>query len=172
MKEKITSFEELLIHELKDLFDAEHQLIHALPKVAKEVENPELRDAIKSHLEETRHQVSRLEEIFKILKVDIKTKPKCEAMEGLLEEVEEVMKDFPKSILRDAAIIGAAQRVEHYEIAGYGTAKAHAKLLELQSVEALLNETLEEELGADRKLTKIAEGTFYSSGINKKALAE
>lgn len=171
MKHKITSFEELLIHELKDLYDAENQLIHALPTLAKEAENPELKEAIKQHLEETKHQATRLEKILKMLKIDHKEKQTCKAMEGLVEEAQEVLKEFPKSILRDAAIIGAAQRVEHYEIAGYGTAKAHAKLLDLNQIVELLDETLEEESAADKKLTKIAEGTFFTTGVNKKALS-
>jgi len=147
---------ELYIDELKDLYSAENQLVKALPKMAKGADSEELRQGFEEHLEQTQGHVQRLEEIFEALRESPKGK-KCKGMEGLIEEGAEVLdEDYEGSIL-DAALIGAAQRVEHYEIAGYGTARAMAEVLgEIQHV-TLLTDTLEEEKETDEKLTKLAQ---------------
>jgi ferritin-like metal-binding protein YciE len=163
---KVSSFEDLFIHELKDLYSAENQLVKALPKMAKAAGAPELVKAFKSHLEETKNQVKRLEKIATELGVSLKGH-KCGAMEGLIEEGSELIKMRMDENLLDAALIGAAQRVEHYEIAGYGVARTFAKLLGHDKVAKLLDETLQEEGDADKKLTKIA-----ISSINVEALQE
>ena len=128
----------------------------------------ELKEALKKHLAETKLQAERLETALNLLQADTKGQV-CEAMKGLITEAEEILNSSSSAILKDAAMIGAAQKIEHYEIAGYGTAKAHAKLLDLDEIADLLAETLEEESAADKKLTKIAEGSLFNSGVNKKA---
>ncbi len=156
---KLGSLRDVLISELRDLYSAEHQLVKALPRIAKKAATPELRDAINEHLEETEHQVERLEEIFG----ELGQKPrghKCKAMEGLLEEGKEIMQADAEDAVRDAALIAACQRVEHYEIAGYGCARTFAQRLGLDKVVELLEATLEEEKNADHKLTEIAEETI------------
>jgi len=147
---------ELYVDELKDLYNAENQLVKALPKMAKAASSEELRQGFEEHLEQTRGHVQRLEKIFKSLGESPKGK-KCKGMEGLVAEGAEVMEeDFEDSVM-DAALIGAAQRVEHYEIAAYGTACAFAEVLGESDQASLLNETLEEEKETDEKLTKLAE---------------
>jgi len=147
---------ELYIDELKDLHNAENQLVKALPKMAKAASSEELRQGFEEHLEQTKEHVQRLEEIFKALDESPKGK-KCVGMEGLVKEGSEIMQeDFDDSVL-DAALIGAAQRVEHYEIAAYGTVAAFAKLLGETQHASLLEETLEEEKETDEKLTELAE---------------
>ena len=163
-------FEGFLIKELQILLDAENQIVEALPKFAGEASTNELKEALKDHIQETKKQVARLEKALKILGADIKGEP-SKAMQGLLSEGEDVIRGFERSLLKDAAIIGSCQKVEHYEIAAYGTARAHARLLDIDEVVDLLKETIEEEAAADRKLTKIAEGSIFSKGINKRALA-
>ena len=153
----VNSLRELLVEELRDIYDAEKRLTKALPKISKASSHDELKSAIDAHLEETREHVIRLEQAFKALDTPARAKT-CAAMKGLIEEGDEhAGEDYADEGLRDAAIIGSAQRVEHYEIAAYGTAIAHAKLLELDDVVALLESTLEEEKAADSKLTEIAE---------------
>ena len=155
---KLDSLRTLWIEEMRDLYNAENQLVKALPKMVKAASNPELKEAFEQHLEETRGHVERLEEIFRKLgkKPSGKT---CKGMQGLIEEGSEMMKeDGPDSVI-DAGIIAAAQRVEHYEIAGYGTARTFASILEEDEAEDLLQETLDEEGAADEKLTEIAEST-------------
>lgn len=153
----VDSLRALLVEQVKDLYDAEKRLTKAIPKLAKASTNEELKEALDAHLDETRNQVSRLEQVFELLEERAKGKP-CKAMQGLIEEGDEHAKeDYDDDDLRDAMIIGSAQRVEHYEIAGYGTAIAHARLLELNEVVDLLEETLEEEKAADQKLTEVAE---------------
>jgi len=149
------SIRELLIDEMRDLYDAEKQLVKALPKVVKVSSNSELSSAIESHLEQTRGHVQRLERAFDLLGQKPKSKP-CAAMHGLIEEAGEVMKEDMDRNLSDSAIICAAQKVEHYEIAGYGTVSAWAKALGLSEVAQLLDETLEEEKAANDRLTDIA----------------
>jgi ferritin-like metal-binding protein YciE len=147
---------ELYIDELKDLYNAENQLVKALPKMAKAASSEELSQGFEEHLEQTRGHVQRLEKIFKSLAENPKGK-KCKGMEGLVAEGAEVMEeDFEDSVM-DAALIGAAQRVEHYEIAAYGTVCAFAQELGENEHASLLKETLEEEKETDEKLTKLAE---------------
>lgn len=163
---KIETFEQLLVSEIADLISAEEQLIEALPKMEEAASAKELKTALQSHLKETENQLVRLEKIAVELKMAAKDKKVCKAMKGLVAEGQEAVKEIPAGPVRDAAIIGAAQRVEHYEIAGYGTARAFAQGLKLKSIVDLLNETIVEEGNADKKLTKIAEGV-----VNPEALA-
>src|SRR5678815_1152319 len=154
----IDSMNALLVDELRDIYDAEKRLTKAIPKLARKATSDELRSALEEHLEETGQQVQRLEQAFEHLGERAKAKP-CAGMRGIIEEGDEhVGEDYDDDDLRDAVIIGSAQRVEHYEIAAYGTAIAHAKLLQLDEVVGLLEESLEEEKAADEKLTEIAEG--------------
>jgi ferritin-like metal-binding protein YciE len=147
---------ELYVNELKDLYSAESQLVKALPKMARAASSEELRQGFEEHLEQTKGHVQRLEKIFQTLGESPKGK-KCKGMEGLVEEGAEFMEeDFEGSVM-DAALIGAAQRVEHYEIAAYGTASAFAVELGQSEQASLLNETLEEEKETDEKMTKLAE---------------
>ncbi len=165
---RFNNLEELLIKELQDLYSAETQLIEALPKVQAAASNTDLKDAIKKHLGETREQANRLERALDSLQAN-KKGVTCEAMQGLIAECDEVIKSQSPSILKDTAIIGACQRIEHYEISAYGTARAHAKMLDLDDIKSLLDETIKEEGSADKKLTKIAEGTVFTTGLNKLA---
>ena len=153
---------ELYIDELKDLYNAESQLLKALPKMAKAASSGELRQGFEEHLEQTKGQVQRLEQIFQKLGESPKGK-KCRGMEGLIEEGSEVMEQDFDGAVKDAALIGAAQRVEHYEIAGYGTVRSIAETLGEDDHVSLLEETLEEEKETDEKLTQLAEQ------INKEA---
>ncbi len=160
---KLMTLRDLLIDQLKDLHNAEAQLVKALPKVAKAATSDELREAILSHLEETRGQMDRLDQIFEML--DVKPgRKKCKAMEGLLAEGSEIVAEDAEPMVHDAAIIAAAQRIEHYEIAAYGCARTFATNLGEHAVADLLQQTLDEEAGADETLTQIA-----VSGINKAA---
>jgi len=145
---------ELFVNELRDIYDAEKQLTKALPKLARAANSEELRAAFEEHLEVTRAQIGRLEEVFKLLGMAARGKP-CEGMKGLIEEGEEVMEEMEGSTL-DAALIASAQKVEHYEIATYGTLATFAEVLEMQDAKDLLGQTLEEEKEADEKLTAIA----------------
>jgi ferritin-like metal-binding protein YciE len=148
--------EELLVDELRDLYSAEKQITKALPKLAKAAKSPELKEAFESHLQETIGQVDRLDKIFDILGKPHRAKL-CHGMHGVLEEGSEVLEDVEKGDLRDAALIGAAQRVEHYEMAGYGCVIQYATLLGHKDAAKLLSETLAEEKAADEKLNKIAQ---------------
>lgn len=158
----LKSLHDLYLSELRDLYSAENQLLKALPKMAKAAHAPELRDAINEHLEVTKGQVSRLETIFKELDESPKGK-KCKAMEGLIEEGKEIMEEDATPGVRDAALIAAAQRVEHYEIAGYGCTRTFANILGFDEAGGLLQETLDEEADADKKLTEIAESAINAS---------
>lgn len=150
---------ELLLEELKDLYSAEKQIIKALPKIIRGAASEELKTAITEHLEVTKGQVTRLDEVFGAL--DEKPKAKhCKGMEGLLEEGAGCLDEEEKGTLRDLQLIGAAQRVEHYEVAAYGTSKAMAEKLGLTDAVELLSETLREEEEADSKLTEVAEGLY------------
>jgi ferritin-like metal-binding protein YciE len=151
----VETMQELLIDELKDLYSAEKQIVRALPKLAKAASSLELQQALLSHLEETKVQVGRLEKSGEIVGKKLTGKT-CVGMKGVLEEGSEVLEDTDKGIVRDAALIAASQRVEHYEIAGYGSAREFAKLLGLSDVAALLDETLAEEKNADKKLSVIS----------------
>lgn len=146
----------LYIEELKDLYSAENQMVKALPKMIKAATSKDLRAGFEGHLEQTKGHVSRLEEIFKGLGESPKGK-KCKGMEGLIKEGGEMIEEDPAPEELDAGLISAAQRVEHYEIAGYGCVRTYAKLLGENEAEALLQETLEEEKKTDAKLTQLAE---------------
>ncbi len=150
------SLQDLFVDQLKDLYNAENQLVKALPKVAKTAKNPELKKAVEEHLEETKGHVTRLEKVFEEIETRARGKT-CAAMEGLIAEAKELMAEKPEAEVHDAGLIGAAQKVEHYEIAGYGTLKTWARQLGMEKVARLLEETLEEEKAADQKLTEIAE---------------
>jgi len=163
MAQESNPLEELLTDSLKDLYSAENQLIKALPKMAKSATNEQLRVAFERHLQETRNHVARLEQIADEMNISLRGKT-CYGMKGLIEEGKEAMSDFDDEVL-DAAMIGAAQRVEHYEIAGYGTARTHAQMLGLNRVAKLLQQTLNEEAATDKKLTQLAE-----SVVNVEAL--
>ncbi len=152
---KMQNLDDVLTDELKDIYSAENQIIKALPKMAK-ASNGELRNAFEHHLEQTRTHAQRLEQICKELNITPKGK-KCEGMEGLIEEASEVLSTDGSEEAREAALIGAAQRVEHYEIAAYGTARTHARQLGYDNAANLLEQTLKEERGADDLLTNIAE---------------
>jgi ferritin-like metal-binding protein YciE len=147
--------QELLIDELKDLYSAEKQIVKALPKLVKAASTPELQDALQSHLEETKGQVGRLEKIADLVGKKL-TGKNCVGMQGVLEEGSEVIDETEEGTVRDAALIAASQRVEHYEMAGYGSARDFANTLGLSEVAALLEETLAEEKEADKKLTSIS----------------
>jgi ferritin-like metal-binding protein YciE len=153
---------ELYIDELKDLYNAENQLIKALPKMAKAANSEELREGFEEHLEQTREQARRLERIFEMLDENLRGK-KCVGMEGLIKEGSEIMKEDFEDEVMDAALIGAAQRVEHYEIAAYGTVRTFAEVLGEDEHVSLLEETLQEEKETDEKLTQLA------SQINEQA---
>lgn len=153
---KITTLEEAFVEQLRDLYNAETQLIKALPKMAKAATNPELKKGFEDHLEQTREHASRLEEIFEELD-ERPTGKKCAAMAGLIEEGSQTIHENASPAVKDALLIAAAQRVEHYEIAGYGTVKTFARLLCHENAAKLLEETLQEEADTDEKLTQAAE---------------
>lgn len=154
---KNENLRELLVEELKDLYSAENQLTKALPKVAKNASDPQLKKAIESHLKETEGHVARLEQIFEQLDASPKGKT-CEGMKGLITEADERIKEGGEPAVLDAGLIADAQRVEHYEISAYGSARTFATLLGEKEIAKLLEETLKEEKAADAKLTSIAEG--------------
>jgi ferritin-like metal-binding protein YciE len=162
---ELTSLHDALIEEIKDLYDAEQQLIKALPLMAKAATNGALQGALEVHLEETRGQVTRLEKVFELLDEPPKRKH-CAGIAGIIEEASEILKedDAPPAVL-DACIIAGGQRAEHYEMAAYGTVVAWARTLELEQVAQLLERTLEEEKAADEKLSDLAE-----AGINESAM--
>jgi ferritin-like metal-binding protein YciE len=156
--------EELLVDELKDLYSAENQLVKALPKMAKAASSPELRRSFERHLEVTRKQVERLDQIGESLDVRL-TGKKCKGMEGLIEEGREIMSEDLDENALDAGLIGAAQKVEHYEIAAYGTARTHASLLGYNKAAQLLQRTLDEEAATDKKLTDLAESLINVEAV-------
>ena len=151
----VDTVEKLFVSELKDLYSAENQITKALPKMAKAATSSELRAAFESHLKETQGQIQRLERIFKILG-KAPTGKSCKGMKGVLEEGAEVLEETADGEVRDAGMISGAQRVEHYEIAGYGAVRAYAELLGQSEIAKLLQQTLDEEAAADKKLTQIA----------------
>lgn len=162
---------ELFLDELADMYSSEKQIVKSLPKLIKAASFPELKEALNKHWNETENQVRRLEKIFSILDLQPEEKT-CEAMEGILKEADELVGSKEKSPTLDAAIICAGQKVEHYEIASYGTLRSFAKHLDLDSeIIDLLQDTLYEEGAADKKLTKIADGSFFSfnGGVNTEA---
>ena len=151
-----TPLQELLIDELKDLYSAENQLVKSLPRMARAASAPELKRAFEKHLVETRRQVQRLEQIGRALGVKVSGK-KCKGIEGLIAEGRQLIQDGLDDSALDAGLIGAAQKVEHYEIAAYGTARTHAHLLGHGRIAGLLQQTLDEEGATDKKLTALAE---------------
>jgi ferritin-like metal-binding protein YciE len=166
----LNSLDDVLHEQVKDLLSAEKQLVSALPKVADAAHSEELKKAINEHLEETREHVQRLEQVSGMLGMDGSAHT-CKAMQGLIAEGEEVLAESGDPVAKDAAIIAAAQRIEHYEIAAYGTARTLAGELDQGDAERLLNETLSEESAADKLLTKIATGGMFKKGVNEAAAA-
>ncbi len=152
---ELETLKDLYVHELKDLYSAENQLIKALPKMAKAATNRQLSSAFRQHLEQTKRQAKRLEQILKSQDESTRA-PKCEGMEGLIAEGDKMAKEDGEDEVRDAGLIAAAQRVEHYEIAGYGCARTYAQLLGDKKGARLLETTLQEEGNTDKKLTKLA----------------
>jgi ferritin-like metal-binding protein YciE len=161
----LESLNELFVNELKDVLNAEKQLVRALPKMAKAAQSPELQQAFRKHLAETEGHVERLERIFSSLGQTARGK-QCKGMEGLVEEGKEIMQEDGAPEVIDAALISAAQRVEHYEIAAYGCLRTYAQLLGNSEADRLLEQTLQEEEATDKALTALGEG-----GINQAAAA-
>lgn len=153
---KGTNLQDLLVEELKDLYNAEQQMVKALPKMAKAAGSEDLRNAFEEHLKQTKGHVGRLDQAFEQLGLPARGK-KCAAMEGLIEEGKELIAEGLPENVQDAGLIGAAQKVEHYEIAAYGTARTHAELLGHAKVADLLEQTLKEEKQTDEKLTELSE---------------
>jgi len=161
----LESLQDLFLNELKDIYNAEKQIVRALPRMAKAAEAPELEQAFTKHLRETEGHVERLERIFKLLGQTARGKT-CKGMQGLLEEGKEILEEDGAPEVIDAALIAAAQRVEHYEIAAYGCLRTYAQLLGLGDADRLLEQTLREEEATDKTLTGLAEG-----GLNQAAFA-
>jgi ferritin-like metal-binding protein YciE len=164
---QLQTLQDLFEHEISDLYSAENQLVVALPKMAAATTSNELRQAFDHHLEETRDHVRRLEEIRGQL--GLTASDECEGMRGLIEEGDKIVAAGGDPAVRDAALIAAAQRVEHYEIAAYGTARTLADELDLDDAKDMLDQTLDEESNADKLLTKIATGGMLKTGINEQA---
>ena len=160
------TLEDLFEHQLKDLYSAETQLIEALPKMAEKATDSKLKEAFKGHYEDTKEQKSRLEVICRELNITPKGET-CKAMEGLIKEAKSFINEAGSEEVMDAGLIAEAQRVEHYEISGYGTAVRYAKELGYRDIAEKLQKTLDEEYDADNKLDKLAEGR-----LNKKAIEE
>jgi ferritin-like metal-binding protein YciE len=163
---KLKTMDDLFLDSIRDLYDAEKQITKALPKMTKAATSDELKAAFEEHLQVTRRQVERLEQIFS----QLDEKPggkKCAAMQGLIEEGEELIKDGEPSAIRDAGLIGAAQKVEHYEMAGYGTARTFAQLLGHTEAAQLLEETLSEEKETDQRLTELAESVVNDEAVQQ-----
>jgi len=158
-KDNQTKLHKLFEEELKDIYWAEKALTKAIPKMIKNATSQELIDALESHLEETEVHVERCEKVFELLGKTAQAK-KCEAMDGLITEAEDIMEESDEGVMRDAGIISAAQKVEHYEIATYGTLCQFAKTLGLDEIKDVLGETLEEEKNADQTLTEVAEAAI------------
>jgi ferritin-like metal-binding protein YciE len=177
---KQSAFYDMFLDLLKDLFDAENQIIQNLPKVIQASHHSELKEALSQHLDETKNQVQRLKKIFKTLNEN-PTGKTCKAMQGLFAEGEEIIKKTQPTAVKDACLIIACQKVEHYEIAGYGSARSIARHLndagiddriDFDEIADLLQQSLDEESAADEKLTDIAEGGFFTQGINEEAEKE
>lgn len=164
----LNSLRDVYVHELKDLYSAEKQIVDALPKMAQAATSDELRSAFMEHLEQSREHITKVNGILSGMNVN-PGNVKCEGMEGLIKEGEEIINSDGHSTAKDAALIAAAQRVEHYEMAAYGAARTYAKELGEGDAASTLQGILDEEGKADEKLTKIATGGFLSEGINEKA---
>ena len=154
---KLNSLEDLFVEQLQDLYDAEHQITKALPKMAKAAASSELQQAFQMHLQQTEQQIKRLEQVFETVGQKAKAKT-CEAMKGIIKEGDELINEHPMAEVLDAGLIASAQRVEHYEMAGYGSVRTWAQQLGNQQAAKLLQQTLDEEGQTDHKLTHIAEG--------------
>jgi ferritin-like metal-binding protein YciE len=165
---QLDTLRDVLAEQVGDLQSAEQQLISALPKMAGSAANGDLREALQMHLEQTRNHADRLARVAGMLGTDVPNE-ECQAMKGLIAEGEDVIKASGDPNAKDAALIAAAQRVEHYEIAAYGTARTLSEQLGLADAASLLDETLDEESKADELLTKLATGGMFSSGINQEA---
>ncbi len=166
---RMSNLHDLYIEQLQDLYDAENQLIKALPKMATAASSPELKKGFTQHLAQTKTHATRLEKILSNLGESPQSKP-CEAMKGLLKEGDEVIKMVGDADVKDAALIAAAQRVEHYEMAGYGVVRTFAKHLGEMDARDVLQTTLNEEGETDEALTQLAEGGLFKDGINAKAM--
>jgi ferritin-like metal-binding protein YciE len=167
----LNSLQELFVNELRDLYSAEQQLVSALPKMAGAATSNDLQNAFTKHLEQTRTHVTRLEKIFNALGTTGAGK-ECQAMKGLIKEGEDAINAMGDTAVKDAALIAAAQRVEHYEIAGYGTVRTFADKLGFDDAASILQDTLDEEGATDKKLTSLAEGNLFKTGINERAVAD
>ena len=165
-------FYQLFESGIQEMYASENEIVDALPDLIKAAHEPKLKEALRHHLEETKNQVSRLEEISEELKIDLKKTAPCDVMHSLLQKGSKCAKLSCPNEVKDAAIIAAAQCVEHYEMAVYGTLKEFACMLKFNSAEKSLNETLQEEGNADKKLTEVAKGSLFAKGINKKACDE
>jgi len=154
---KLESLKELFVHELQDLYSAENQIIKALPKMADKASSPELKSALQEHLQETKGQLRRLDQIFDQIQDVDRDDEKCKGIEGIIKEGSDMLGEDADADVLDAGIIAAAQRVEHYEIAAYGTVRTYANLLGKQNWAELLQQTLSEEKAADQKLNALAE---------------
>ncbi len=165
---KLQTLEDVFVDQIADLYSAEQQLVEALPKMAGAAQSDELRTAFTEHLDQTRNHVQRLQQVMQEVGQTV-PQEHCEGMEGLIHEGEQIVEAQGDGTARDAALIAAAQRVEHYEIAGYGTARTLADQLGYDRAEELLDDTLDEEAKADKLLTKIATGGMFRSGINDQA---
>jgi ferritin-like metal-binding protein YciE len=165
---QLGSMHDVFTHEVQDLRSAESQLVEALPKLAQAASSDELRKAFETHLDETRDHVRRLDEIMAQVGITAGTE-KCKGMEGLIKEGDQIVTAQGDPLVKDAALISAAQRVEHYEIAAYGTTRTLADELGLDDAKDLLDQTLDEESQADKLLTKIATGGMFKAGVNQKA---
>jgi ferritin-like metal-binding protein YciE len=160
MAAKTQTLEDTFVDEIRDLYDAEKQIVRSLPKMAKAANSEELREAFKEHLEVTKGQMSRLEQVFEMLDQKARSKP-CKGMKGLLDEGQEIITETKGTgPLADLELIGAAQKVEHYEIAGYGTVRTFAQQMGNKEIAQLLDQTLKEEEQTDKKLTQIAKGLY------------
>ena len=165
---ELTTLRSLFIHELKDLYSAEMQLIKALPKVAKAATHPELKSGIEQHLEETIEHANRLEALLSELGETTRG-PKCKAMEGLVAEASGLIEEEADAEVRDAGIIAGSQKIEHYEIASYGCVRAYAELLGEDEAAGILQTTLDEERSTDEKLTELAMSVINLAAINEEA---
>jgi len=164
----LDSLHDVYVHELKDLYSAEKQITEALPKMVQAASDKSLKDAFSHHLDQTQGHLQRIRRMLDELDVN-PGNVKCDGMEGLLKEGEDVIKTSGNRVAKDAALIAAAQRVEHYEIAAYGAARSHAKLLGYDEATNALQRTLDEEGETDKKLTQLAEGGLLAEGLNEKA---
>lgn len=161
----LNSLQDLFVEQLKDLYSAEQQFTEAQTKVAKAVSNSELKEGVTAHIEQTKEQIARLKKVAEMLDLSSLTGKTCQAAKGLVAEAEELLSEDGDPAVKDAGIIASLQRVEHYEIAGYGTVVAYAKRLGHQEVMTLLEQTLEEEKATDAKLSRLAETSINAQAV-------